>query len=333
MSDQLQYLRKASLIIQKQAGAADDYDNRTTGVLPEALDLSDMHFQFKTNNWDDEGPSNCVVRVFNLKQETVEQIVRLNYTRMVLQAGYASAFGVIFQGDIKQFRVGKIDQKTSYLDILAADGDLAYNYAVINATLSKEQNNAQGKKKAINDAAQQYGVTMAAGNDLNQTGGIVEGLRGKVLFGMMRTHVGDLAETLGATWSIQDGKIVIIPLDGVLPGDAVVLTSGSGLIGIPEQTQSGIIAKCLINPKLKIGTAVQIDNKSINQNLSQSNIPGFQVPFNKWTTVQNFASVATDGLYRVYGCEHEGDTRGAAWYSNITALAIDGSTKNVRPYG
>lgn len=334
MSDQRQFFRKVSLIVLKQAtNTGENYDSRMTTVLPKALDLSEMHFQFKSSNWDEQGPDNCVIRVFNLKPETVQEIVRFNYSQVVLQAGYGASFGVIFKGDIKQFRVGKLDQRSSYLDILAADGDIAYNFSVTNASLSKEQNNPKGIKKAIGDAVGQYGITIAADADHNDTGGLVEGLRGKVLFGMTRTHLADLASTLGSTWRLSDGKIIITPLDGVLPGEAVVLNSATGLIGIPEQTQSGIIARCLINPKLKIGTAVKIDNKSINQQINQENVPGFQVPFNQWTGVQNFASVATDGMYRVYGCENEGDTRGQSWYSTLTCLTIDGTTKNVKPYG
>ena len=328
-----QFIRKVSLVILKQGGAPDDYDNRVTTVLPEPLDLSNMHFQFSVKNWDEEGPTNCVIRIFNLKPTTVQEIIKFNYSQVVLQAGYNSSFGVIFKGDIKQFRVGKLDQRDTYLDILAADGDIMYNFAVANATLSKEQNNATGKKKVINDTASKYGVTVAAGDDLNDSGGIVEGLRGKVLFGMLRTHISDLADTLGATWSIQNGKIVITPLTGVLPGTPIVLNSATGLIGIPESTQSGIIAKCLISPRINIGSAVKIDNASINQTLGQDNIPGLQVPFNQWIGSQNFASVAADGMYRVYGCEHEGDTRGTTWYSTLTCLTIDGSSKNVKPYG
>lgn len=336
MSDERQFIRRASLVVLKQAtSGGDNYDSRMTAVLPKALDLSEMHFQFSTVNWDEQGPDNCSIRVWNLSEQTVQEIVKHDYTQVILQAGYGAAFGIIFKGDIKQFRIGKASAKDSYLDILAADGDLAYNFAVANTTLSAGQNNRAGLRKAINETMGQYGVTLleGQGQDEDATGGIVEGLRGKVLFGMARAYLEDMAATQGATWSIQDGKIQMIPLTGYLPGEAVVLTAATGLIGVPEQTQSGIIARCLINPKIRIGGRVQIDNKSINQNLSQENVPGFQVPFNQWAAVQNFASVTADGMYRVYGCEAEGDTRGQAWYQELTLLAIDSSSRNVKPYG
>jgi hypothetical protein len=50
-----------------------------------------------------------------------------------------------------------------------------------------------------------------------------------------------------------------------MPGEAVVLTSGTGLLGRPEQTEDSIEIVSLLNPLLKIGSRVQIDNASINQ--------------------------------------------------------------------
>ena len=332
-ADHAQFIRKASLVVLRQSSnQGDNYDSRVQTVLPQALDLSQLRFQFKTENVDEEGPTNCVVRVFNLSQSTVEQILRYNYTQLVLQAGYEGQYGVIFKGDIKQFRVGRIDAKDSFLDILAADGDLAYNFSVIGKTLSAQENTPQGKHRAIVEAFSDFGVS-AGPTPFPQTGGVVEGLRGKTMWGMTRAYARDLAETFESTWSIQNGKLTMIPLTAYLPGEAVRLTAATGLIGVPRQTQSGVEFDCLLNPLLQVGGRVQIDNKSIAQTLGQSNLPGFQIPFNQWAGVQNFASVTRDGFYRAYIVEHEGDTRGQSWYSHCTALAIDSSSGNVKPYG
>jgi len=90
----------------------------------KALDLSDMHFRFKTVQEDAEAPGNCEIRVWNLSEATIKTI-RGEYTKVILQAGYDEApFGVIFTGTIKQYRIGREpDAVNNYLDILAADGD------------------------------------------------------------------------------------------------------------------------------------------------------------------------------------------------------------------
>ena len=288
------------------------------------LDLSNLHVKFTTSQADTESPNNCTVRLYNMKDDTLLKVSE--YSTLILQAGYESQFGVIFQGTVIQYRVGRENAKDSYLDILAADGDLGYNSAIINTTLEKGAKPSDVINAAIGSMASK-GITsgyVAAG-----TGGILP--RGKVMFGMSRDFIRQGTKTVGATWSIQNGKINIIPLDSYMPGEAIVLNAGNGLIGIPEQTQQGINAKCLLNPRLNVGSAVQIDNKSINQLVQRD--PDNVIPYNQWAGIQLLAKVRSDGLYRMFVVEHEGDTRGQAWYSRLTCLAIDRSTGTVKPYG
>jgi hypothetical protein len=298
----------------------------------EVLDLSEMHFRFQTVQEDAESPNNCTIRVFNLSTDTQRRAKR-EYSRVILQAGYEKGpFGVIFDGTIKQYRMGKQpDQVTSYLDILAADGDLAYNFGVINKSLAAGSSSGE-RVAAMVESLTKYGISGAT-NLIPSTGGILP--RGKVLFGLSKGLLRSEVATQGASWSIQNGRIQIIPLDGYLPGEAVVLTSQTGLIGRAEQTAEGIKCRSLLNPKILIGGAVQIDNKSINQTLAApgSELPVGQSAFNSWTAIQQLANIADDGLYRVYVCEHVGDTRGQDWYSDLVCLTINPVTNTCKKFG
>ena len=170
-----------------------------------------------------------------------------------------------------------------------------------------------------------------AGSVMEFTGGTLP--RGKVLFGMARVYMRNEATSQGATWGIDNGRVNIIPLTGYKPGDAVVLTAQTGLIGMPEQTNDGVQVTCLLNPRIEVAGLVRIDNRSVNQ-LQQQNGSTLPSPaFNKYVGLENLAQVATDGLYRVYVVEHEGDTRGQPWYSHLTCLTVNPVTKAVRPYG
>ncbi|MGC8165472.1 hypothetical protein ACP3WT_28400, partial [Salmonella enterica] len=64
------------------------------------------------------------------------QRIEQEFTRIVLQAGYAGNYGIIFDGSVKQVRRGRENQTDTYLDITAADGDSAYNFAVVNTSLA-----------------------------------------------------------------------------------------------------------------------------------------------------------------------------------------------------
>lgn len=314
LPDGSQYGRRASLFL-------------TDGE--EVLDLSEMHFRFQTVQEDVESPSNCAIRVFNLSEETLRK-VRKEYSRVILQAGYVNGpFGVIFDGTIKQFKIGKeLDAVTTYLDILAADGDKAYNFAIVNKSLAAGSSSGERVAEAV-AAMSSYGVTQGP-NLIPNTGGILP--RGKVLFGLAKGILRSEVQTQGATWSIQNGKVQIIPLDGYLPGEAVVLTSQTGLIGRAEQTAEGIKCRALLNPKIIVGGAVKIDNESINR-LEYQDPGAAPLAYNKWASIQYLATIADDGLYRVYVAEYVGDTRGQEWYVDLTCLTINPVTNTCKRYG
>lgn len=290
----------------------------------DELDLSDMHFKFRVKQSDQESPNTTEIRVYNLSDETLKRI-QGEFTRVALQAGYERAgFGIIFDGTIKQFRRGKENATDTYLDILAAVGDIPYNFGVCNATLAA----GSSAKERVEAIVGQMGLGVGDMPKID-TGGVLP--RGKVLWGMGRSLLRCEAMTRGSTWSIQDGKVTMVPLDGYLPDEAVVLTALTGLIGNPEQTDQGLNVRCLLNPKLKIGGLIQIDNASINQTTQaiSSVIEAGQQPYNKYAGVQMLANVSNDGFYRVYVVEYVGDSRGQDWYADIIGLAIDTSSGKV----
>ena len=319
MSD-LQYLRKATLVISS-GGTTGNNISAYTAV--DALDLSEFHFTFSTKQQDVESPNNCSIRVYNLSRDTVETILKREYAKVTVQAGYQSAFGVIFTGNIKQYRIGRENATTTYLDILAADGDEAYNYAVVKQTLAAASTPADRLNAAI-AAMNPNGVT--AGTIAPATGGVLP--RGKVLFGMARAIMRQETQNMGMTWNINNGKVNVVPLTGYRPGEAVRLSSLTGLIGIPEQSENGLQVRCLLNPRIAVGGLVQIDNKSVNQTVQQSPSAA-PIAYNSYVGIQLLARVTNDGLYRVYVAEHQGDTRGQLWYTDLVCLALDPSTNTV----
>ncbi len=309
MSSNYQYLRKATLLVANE---------------DQVMDLSELKFRFEVKSAEVESPNNSWIRVYNLSDQTIARI-RNQYERVILSAGYGDNVGVIFDGVIKQFRIGREDSKTTYFDILAADGDIAYNNAVINRTLSA--GSTLGDRIAANVA------TMRATGDvkgvqvlMNETGGVLP--RGKVLFGMSRLHMRQEAESVGATWSIQNGIVQVIPRNSYKPDQVVVLNGQTGLIGRPEQTVDGIRARCLINPTISVGARVQIDNDAINQTV-RKDANSAPVPYDQWAALQFLANTSMDGIYRVYVIEYQGDTRGQEFYADLTLLAIDASTEKV----
>ncbi len=171
-------------------------------------------------------------------------------------------------------------------------------------------------------------VTSSDTSALAATGGVLP--RGKVLFGLAAAHLNDIADTGNCSWTIENGKLVFTSNTGYQPGEAVVLNSQTGMVGIPEATTNGIEVSALLNPNIKIGTRVQIDNASINQ--TQINQQGFPT----YTDLTFVANTSADGFYRALVVSHSGDSRGNDWYTKMTCLAIDASAaagSSVLAYG
>lgn len=295
MNEAAQYLRKVNLIV--------------FGTDLNGLDLSQLRIKFVVKRSDTMTPNVADIRIYNLEEETAIRI-RNEFKRVILQAGYESNFGVIFQGNIKQVIIGRESATDTYVDIVAGDGDRAYNYAIVNTTLAPGATPTDQVNASI-QAMNGKGVTAGAlGTFPNE-----QLPRGKVLYGNSRNYLRNVAQTTDKSWSIQDEKVTFVSKTSYLPGERVVITSKTGMIGSPQQTNEGVNVKCLLNPLLKIGSRVELNNKSIER---------LKINLNTPNSAANIpAPLTADGVYYLLVVEHQGDTRGVEWYSNLICLNID----------
>ncbi len=290
-----QWLRKASLVLENAAG--------------DQLDISQLHFKFSISAADVQTPAAAQIRVYNLSDNTAQRIQK-EFAKVTLRAGYEGNFGTIFVGDVKQIRRGKETSIDKYLDITAANGDMAYNFAVANFTLAAGWT-ATELYNALLQELSLYGITAGYAPPLPAT----VYPRAMSFYGMVRDRLRELAAMVGCSWSIHDNRLYLIPISGYVEGQSVVLTAKTGMIGFPEQTINGIHVRCLLNPNIFIGRAVEIDNESI-----------LEAPINvAYTAINYFPSVANDGKYKALAVTHMGDTRGQAWYTDSICQAIDGT--------
>lgn len=294
MAEDRQWLRSCSLVVGKGGSG---------------VDLSGLRIKFQTRKGDVETPNNATITVYNLSDETLSRI-RGEFTRVVLSAGYQSNAGIIFDGQIRQVRAGREGADT-WAEITVADGDRAYNYATVATTLAAgarpaDQVAACGSAMAAKGTATGY-VPDLGGQELP---------RGKVMFGMARSYIRDTARTTDTSWSIQDGLLQLVPAKGYLPGEAVVLSAATGLIGAPEQTNDGIKVRCLLNPRLKIGGRIKLDNAGILTAKTDLKIGA----------VNLIPKLDRDGFYRILKAEFTGDTRGPDWYADLVTIGIDDTT-------
>ncbi len=301
-----QYGRKVSLLVGQNSG--------------DAIDLSQMRIRFQVERGDFQNPNTADIRVYNLSRATASKVAGSEFTQLSLQAGYEGNFGLIFKGVIVQARKGRESQLDSYVDFTAADGDEAYHFAPIACSLSSAgpKDTLTTFVTAMKAASTSQMLTLSA----NPVFGTNAPPRGRVFYGNVRDEMRTFAKANDMTWSVQDGQLTLIPKSAYIPGDIVVVSPSTGLIGVPEQTQNGVELRVLLNPNIKIGQAIRIDS-TINQFRYGIDQLGSQA---QNTNLQLSATKLNgDGLYYVMCANHSGDTRGNPWYTDITCLAIDAS--------
>jgi hypothetical protein len=271
-----QYLRRISLKI---------------GNDDEAIDLSNLRIRFKIKRGDRQTPNSADIRVYNIDKQTANKVTLKEFTRVVLQAGYADNFGVIFDGTVTQAINGREGQVNTFLQINAADGDSAYNYAILNRSLAAGSTPDDHHQAAVESMAE-HGVVAGYKPDLPSN----TLPRGKVLFGMARNILDTMVRTAAAKWSIQDGKLNVIPLNDFIPCDPLSVSFATGLIDTPGRTGDSIKLKMLLNPSAKIGQLL---------------------------SVEETVDMDGGGLYYLMVADHDGDTRDVSWYTTALCLAVD----------
>lgn len=300
-----QYNRVMSLIVS---------DNNLNGI-----DLSALHVKFSVKRTDNMTPNTADIYVYNLSDQVARQI-QADFKKVILQAGYEGNYGVIFQGNIKQVIISRESGTDTFINIQAGDGDQSYNFAVVSQTIAPGATQQQQVTAAINAMSNNGGVT--AGNATVPSATSLP--RGKVMHGSSKNYLKNSAQNTNMAWSIQDEKVTFVPKKSFLPGEIVVITSATGMIGTPQQTNIGVNVKCLLNPTLQVGKRFQIDNSSVQQ---------FKVGLSN--AQQNAATnvgypLSDDGTYYAMIAEYDGDNRGVPWYTTIVGIlmSISGNPAN-----
>jgi hypothetical protein len=324
-----QWGRQLSIIIADQSGQG------TELIVPSDANGNTLHVTFTVRHLVIHTPSTLILRIYNLSEQTAGVLSALGVNiqesnfgtsngQVVVKAGYSGNYGTIFTGGVRFVRKGRENPTDTYVDIYAATWDLPTNWGVVNITLKEGHAQTDIAKAAVKSMASD-GYPVSMGTPPNALNGTVPvqpptaSPRGRALYGNARDILRDLAAGHDNTWSFaEDGTLNFLPRTAYAPGDAVVLTSYTGMIGLPQLTDNGVKVRCLLNPVIKVGTRLQIDNKSIQQ-------PAPNLVLSAKANI--FPSLDADGFYKVLWVDHSGDNRGLNWYSDMICISIDPSAQ------
>ncbi|WP_445496700.1 baseplate hub protein [Photorhabdus sp. SF281] len=323
-------------------------DDQGKGIV-----LSDFRVIFNIEWFTISFPRVATLKIYNLSKDTSNRILGSEFSKIKIIVGYdgitptvpesevgkarpvepgttgqrdGQNYGEIFSGDIRFTLTGRDNPTDTYTQIQACDGQEAFAYATINQTVAAGYTVADINELTMRTFAP-YGITEGHTPAMPTT----VFPRGKVLFGMSRDVMDNIAGQCKATWQFVDGKREMVS-DEMSVHDAIVLNSRTGLIGMPQQTiGAGVNVKCLINPNIKVNGLIKLDEGSVYRtSLPNSDI---QMSGGRLTDENDNgnlhvsgvsnppASIATDGVYIVRGIMYTGDTRGNAWYQEMMCEA------------
>lgn len=250
-------------------------------------------------------PNYSEVTIYNLNAQTENAIIKEGM-RIIVEAGYeGDQYGIIFDGDVLQPIREKESGVTYKLTINSIDGDKFMNFGLANFSILRGQSQRDVVENVVNKATipSQLGSISSEIGEAKLT-------RGKVVFGMAKDILRQVAKTNAATCYVDGGKVNIIKPTDLPKGEVIDLSPTTGLIGTPTQTNYGAEIKCLINPSIKLNSLVHIDNSLIKAR--QTGLNEIQNPLD------------SDGLYRINQITYTGDTRGNDWYMTLDCITQTG---------
>lgn len=317
------------------------------------ISLSDFKVVFDIEWTNALWPRVATVKIYNLKKDTVSRIQGKEFSRLKMIAGYdglaapvevsqvgiarnvdstqvgqtdGQNFGQIFDGEIRFTITGRDNPTDTYILIQAIDGHQAFVAAKVNTTLAAGYTVAD-LHAATMQSFQPFGVTQGITAQMPDT----VFPRGRVMYGMARDVMSNVADQCNANWQIVDGQAQLVSTDKYIH-EAIVLNSRTGLIGMPQQTMgAGVNVRCLINPNIRVSGLIELDQASVyrtalsSDEVQRSGGRIFETENNGNLNVngslQQPASIATDGVYIVQSISYTGDTRGQAWYMDLMCSA------------
>ena len=247
----------------------------------ESLVIDSLTLSFDITKTITQDPNTATISVTNLSNNSRNLITSGKYDRVLFNAGYGNEMRTLFTGwiDVVENKRNGTDTDTV---LTCNDGQKDYREARTAVTVAKGATDKDVVAQVLKDMpnTQKGSVTLEKDRKLP---------RGKALVGNTRDVLKTIAKNQDADWSIQDGKLVMIPFKSALANnEGFLIQEGTGMIGSPQKTSDGIEVSCLLNNVLRIGQLCRI--KSIlNEFDGDYKVTKLQMKGsnkgNDWTTV------------------------------------------------
>lgn len=258
--------------------------------------ITDLRISFKVKKTMESSPNVATIEIYNLSEET-RALVEKSGSYCIFKAGYGDTLRDMFSGD-----VAKVTTKKSGPDFITSlecgDGEQAFQTSFLDMSLAPGSGVMQVVDAAVGALGLAKGSILGVSDD--------KYAQGISLSGAARDHLDMVTAKQGLEWSIQDGKVQIIPIGKGLPRPAVHISPDTGLVGSPFKTK-------ILNSAMAsmAGTKNPEDGVTFTSLLNTDITPG------RLVLVE---SAVVNAIVVARTVSHSGDTHGNSWNTEVEAF-------------
>lgn len=265
--------------------------DRSVTVTVGTKQFSDLDVVFSVKKNLKATPNTCDLKIYNLSKDSrsaLETIQDKDTTPVQIEAGYVNATSIIFLGDLRRVDSGYQDGPDIVTVLSSGDGEKKHRTARVNISVKPQTSTHAVLTQVVKALGVSEGNLADAANKLSfaSIGSMFS--EGTVLSGSASREMDRICKSVGLTYSIQNGKLQLLPLGKVLDGLAINVSAQHGMVGTPTVDSKGILkVRVLMVPDVFPGRKIVLDSKRLK------------------------------GQYRIESTHHFGDTHGQDWYIDI----------------
>jgi len=217
------------------------------------LQWSDLHCEVETESTRGATPNTCKVKVYNLAPSSLQFLKQKSLILQVL-AGEGAAPSSIFAGDVDRRGVKtEIRGPDRVTEISAKDGGAVIRSALFVGSYPPNTTRSQVLADLLAQANLKRGYIDPTITERTYPGPMAWAHPA-------RDVLHELYAPEGALWSIQDGVLQVLNIGGVLPGAALKVAPGTGLMGSPTVTDKGVDCRIVLNPAVRCGMVIALQS-------------------------------------------------------------------------